>query len=503
MTEVIVERPVEARVSQPEMPNPAPPDPPGPSERLRTVRTLIVAIVVMWVVLVAAWAINRGFTQAAFADQREDIRQTRLRLAGVEELSSVFAEVNRVVEPSVVKIDALRIGGRAGPDGRTYPEANSGSGVVVDVDPETNLGYVVTNNHVVANASRIAVTLADGRSIDAQVLGTDAETDLAVLRIEAENLIAAEWGDSDTLRKGDWVLAFGSPFGFVGSMTAGIVSALNRTQNDGIATPLGPDALQNFIQVDTAINPGNSGGPLVNVRGEVIGINTAIFTRTGEFSGIGFAIPSNQAKRVYDDIRTNGRFIRGWLGIGVASVNRDPARAQQLGFEGNDGVIVTQIYQATPAAESGLRRNDIILQVDDEVIRDAETLRNQTAFARTGQTVSVEVFRDGQTLDIPVVIDAMPDDLLSLTLQPSFDPRRLGMQFAQTNEVGLLITEVEPDSPAAKAGIREGDFLLAVGRQRVTQVADAMALLSQADPQVGIELLIGSGQRIYRVVVRE
>lgn len=472
------------------------------SDRLRTVRTLIVGLVLMWVVLVGAWAVDQALRRNAFGQKAQAVDEARRRLASVEDLSSVFSEVNTAVEPAVVKLDVVRVTGRGGPSGRPVPESNSGSGVVVEVDEAQQLGYVMTNNHVVVNASRIAVTLADGRTVEGRVIGTDPESDLAVVVIRAQNLIAADWGNSDTLRKGDWVLAFGSPFNFVGSMTAGIVSALNRTQNDGIDTPLGIDAYQDFIQVDAAVNPGNSGGPLANLRGQIIGINTAIFSKTGEFSGIGFAIPSNQARRVYDDIRDTGRFIRGWLGVKVMPVGAAPQLAEQLGFEGQSGVIVDTIYRDTPAAEAGLRRHDVIISVDGRPVRDQQALKNMTAFAELGRTVELEVFRDGSALTLPVTIGAMPGDAMTLGLQPQFDPRALGVRLAESKKGPVRITAVMPDSPAEQAGLRPGDYILQIGNQPVRGVAQVNGLLSQLDPRLGVEMLIASDERTFNVVVR-
>ena len=474
----------------------------APSERLRTARTLVVAIVVMWVVLVAAWAVDRAARQSAFGDKVQEVDETRRRLASVQDLSSVFSEVNVVVEPAVVKIDVVRVGGRGGPLGRPSPQANSGSGVIMGVDAKREMGYVVTNNHVVANANRILVTLAAGRSVEGEIVGTDPESDLAVVRIRADNLIAAEWGNSDTLRKGDWVLAFGSPFNFVGSMTAGVVSALNRTQNDGIDTPLGPDAYQNFIQVDAAVNPGNSGGPLANLRGEIIGINTAIFSRTGEFNGIGFAIPSNQARRVYEDIVKDGRFVRGWLGVSVLPVAAAPQLAERLGYDGYGGVFVDTIFRDTPAAQSALRRFDIIVSVDGQSVRDDQGLRNITAFAEIGETMTLEVFRDGETIQLPVTIGPMPDDAMMLGLQPQFDPGALGMQLTDGPEGVVQVEVVAPGSPAARAGIEPGDFILQIGDQPVRGVRQVNELLSQIDVRLGLEVVVVSGDRTYRVIIR-
>ncbi len=490
------------RPPEPELVYAARPPRPGPSERLRTIRTLIIGMVVTWVVIVAAWSFDRSIRRSSFGRYAQAVEDTRRQLAGVQDLSTVFSQVNTAVEPSVVKLEVFRASGRTGPFGRPVPEANSGSGVIVEVDAKAGVAYLMTNNHVVVNASRIAVTLADGRTLEGSVIGTDPESDLAVVMVRAEDLIAAEWGNSDTLRKGDWVLAFGSPFNFVGSMTAGIVSALNRTQNDGIDTPLGVDAYQDFIQVDAAVNPGNSGGPLANLRGEVVGINTAIFSRTGEFSGIGFAIPSNQARRVYQDIRQNGRSVRGWLGVRVLPARADPQRADLLDYDGQSGVIVDTVYRNTPAADAGLRRNDIILSVDGRAVRDQQALKNMTAFAELGRQVALEVFREGETLKLPVTIGPMPDDAMTLGIQPQFDPRALGVRLAESERGAVQIRNVVADSPAHRAGLRAGDYILAIGDQQVRSVRDAEALLAQIDPRLGVGMLIVTRDRTYTILVK-
>ena len=494
------DRPAEP-VAVPVYATPRPPTPEPPrSDRLRTVRTLVVAVVVMWVVLVGAWAIDRAMTQTAYADQKKDVESARLRLAGVEELSGVFNEVNTAVEPAVVKLDVLRAGGRTGPMGRAVPESNSGSGVIVDFDADSGTGYVLTNNHVVANASQIQVTLADGRRVDGESLGTDPESDLAVVSVKADRLVPAAWGDSDGLKKGDWVLAFGSPFNFVGSMTAGIVSALHRNQNSGVMTPGGSEAYSNYIQTDAAINPGNSGGPLVNVRGQIIGINSAIFSRTGDFSGIGFAIPSNQAKRVYADIRKSGRFVRGYLGVTVQAVEVVPDRAKAVGYDGSGGVLVADVYRDTPAAAAGLRRDDVITMVDAERINDPQTLRNVTAFAKPGDKVTVTLVRDGKTLKLPVTIGAFPTDQLKLT---STDPQDdFGLTLQDSRDGPVEVAAVKDGSPAADAGVRAGDVVVGVNRQPIQTARQAQDLLADSDPRAGAVLTVGDGNRLYNLVLR-
>ena len=290
-------------------------------------------------------------------------------LAHVETLATVFRKVGKTIEPSVVNINVIKtvtasrppayddmlrrffpdgdgdgqpdlpegFGPPSGPpggggEGREPMQQGTGSGVIMEVQGSD--AYILTNNHVAGGATEILVTLADGRRIEnGTVVGTDPKTDLAIIKVQADGLVAAPWGDSDRLEKGDWIMAFGSPFGYVGSMTHGIVSALNRR-----AGILGTNGYENFIQVDAPINPGNSGGPLVNVRGEVVGINTAIASRNGGFQGIGFAIPSNQAKFVYEALKANGKVVRGYLGVKIGDVAERPELARSFGYEQPDGL---------------------------------------------------------------------------------------------------------------------------------------------------------------------
>ena len=488
---------------------------PEPSARFVSIRAAVVGAVLMWVILVGAWALNRGFDVWTAAQRERAASDARLRLASVEELSGVFNAVNTALEPAVVKIDVTRPASSAPDDPRRPPggrDGNSGSGVIVQVDGDArrNVGYVVTNHHVVNGATRISVMLSDGRRVDARTLGTDPPTDLAVLQIDAPGLVSAEWGDSDTLRKGDWVLAFGSPFGFVGSMTAGVVSALNRTQTDGVISP-GEDAYQAFIQTDAAINPGNSGGPLVSVAGQVIGINSAIFTRTGDFSGIGFAIPSNQARRVFEDIRDKGQVERGWLGVNVATVADMPEIARRLGFpEGESGVLVEQVWQGTPAAEAGLRRLDIVRLINGEPLNDYNGLRNRAAFARPGDRLTLTVWRGGEERDIEVTVGPMPQGRIDLSnLVPQLDTTSYGLKLANPPEgtpsgpAGSAVVEsVEPQSIAAGSGLRVGDRVIAVNGRPIANADDARQAIAFGNADLGVELHVITDGRVLTVVLR-
>ncbi len=387
--------------------------------------------------------------QAARAEQK--VQATSEELQSVKDLSTVFREVGRVVEPSVVQIEVrktvkgsglqqlpgndpllkkfFRDHGLQTPDGQAAPpdqnddnsngddqaapdagteEVGTGSGVILETDGSTV--YILTNNHVAGGASEMVVTLADGRVIKGgKTIGADAKADLAVVKIKADHVIAAKWGDSDALDRGDWVLAFGSPFGYVGSMTHGIVSALNRT-NVGI---LGNQGYENFIQVDAPINPGNSGGPLVNIHGEVVGINTAIASRSGAFSGIGFAIPSSEARGIYTMLKEKGKVTRGWLGVSIEDVQRDQGLAKSFGYEDDKGVIVQQVIAGTPSS-GHLQEGDIVTSIEGKTVTNVQQLRNQVAMIAPGTSVKLGVFRDKKETEVALTIGEQPDNVMSM-----------------------------------------------------------------------------------------
>jgi serine protease Do len=385
---------------------------------------------------IAGWAVGSSFVDnVRFARAQEVVQQNRQDLATSESLSTVFRKVGKAVEPAVVNImvhkkpsaaggnralpfdeDMLKrffpdrdgdghpdvpegFGGPGGGDEGDSPfeQVGTGSGVIMETSGST--AYILTNNHVAGGASEMVVTLSDGRRIEnAKVLGTDPKSDLAVVKIEADHLIPALWGDSEQLAKGDWIMAFGSPFGYVGSMTHGIVSALNRQ-----AGILGDNGYENFIQVDAPINPGNSGGPLVNTKGEVVGINTAIASRSGSFSGIGFAIPSNRAKFVYGELKNKGKVTRGWLGVGITDVARDPDMARSFGFNGDKGVLVFETHEQTPAWNK-LKRGDIITEMNGKPVETVQALRNQIAETAPGTELTIQVFRNEKQETVKVTL---------------------------------------------------------------------------------------------------
>jgi serine protease Do len=475
-----------------------------------------------------------------FARAEADVQITRQQLSTVEDLSTVFRHVGKVVEPSVVNIrvhkkvketssgmrqDDIRKyfkehglgdvpfdfgdnGGGSSGD-QNLEEIGTGSGVVMDVDG--GYGYILTNNHVAGDASEMEVTLSDGRRIsghDVKLLGADAKSDLAVVQIKADRLIPAKWGNSDELEKGDWIMAFGSPFGYVGSMTHGIVSALNRDQ-------VIPDRneYENFIQVDAPINPGNSGGPLVNIHGEVVGINTAIATVSGGFQGIGFAIPSNQAKPVYAALKEHGKVVRGWLGVSIKSVSDDSDTAKFFGYQGDTGVFVEQTFPNTPASGK-LQRGDVIVAVNGQPVVDASQLRNRVAAIEPNTQTTLRVFRDQKEQDVQITLGDQPDDVMAMlghgeeggaagsTDEATQTPEALGMTLKTLDQdtaeslgirevkTGAVITDVAHDSAAAQAGLRQGDVITEVGRTPVHNAQEAASALKKVDPSKGVPLYV-------------
>jgi serine protease Do len=285
-----------------------------------------------------------------------------------------------------------------------------GTGVIVSED-----GYILTNNHVVRGADEVEVILSTNRRLKAKIVGTDKATDVAVLKVSAKGLAAARLGSSENMEVGDWVLAIGSPFGLDQTVTAGIVSAKGRA-NVGITD------YEDFIQTDAAINPGNSGGPLVNLKGEVIGINTAIASRSGGSSGVGFAIPSDMVRRVMESILDNGRVDRGWLGVGIQDLDEDLARS--FGLKSTRGALVSGVLPAGPAAKAGLKSGDVLLKVAGQEVRDANHLRHLVAGIEPKKKVRLEVFREKQSIEVEVTIGLRDVDQLSRRVIPESAPGR-------------------------------------------------------------------------------
>ena len=416
-------------------------------------------------------------------------------LASPADLSRTFVGVAKQVKPAVVHIQVVEKAKRTSMrgaegmpqipgfppfgGGQSRPQRGTGSGVIVSPD-----GYILTNNHVVGEADEIKVKLGDGRELKARRIGTDPETDLAVIKIEESNLPYAKLGNSEELEQGEWVIALGSPFGLQQTMTAGIVSATGRD-----LPSTGP--FVNYIQTDASINPGNSGGPLVNMKGEVIGINTMIFSRSGGSEGIGFAVPSSISSKVYGQLVKVGRVSRGYLGVLLQDVT--PSVAQAINFKGTEGALIQDLAKEdAPASRAGLRSGDVIVEFDGKPVKSSKQLTEVAAGTPVGKTVQVKYVRDGraETTSLNLAERPRPGEEVAAEMEgPEQNTGRLGISIENvTPEIarqlklkigtGVIISAIQPDGPAAEAGLARGDVIHRVGRTPVTNRQDLMTAIS-------------------------
>lgn len=362
-------------------------------------------------------------------------------------------------------------------------QQGTGSGVIVSTD-----GYIITNNHVVEQATELQVLLSDKRKFTGQVVGTDPKTDLAVIKIDADNLPAATWGDSGQLEVGEIVLAIGNPFGLNQTVTMGIVSAVGRA-NVGIVD------YEDFIQTDAAINPGNSGGALVNLQGELIGINTAIFSRSGGYMGIGFAIPSNMAKSVTTSLREHGKVVRGWLGVSIQELT--PELAEQFQVPDTHGVLVADVMKKGPAAEAGVKRGDIIREYDQHQVQDPRHLRSLVAETAPDTRVTIKILREGRDQDITLKIGELPKDLAPAGSGGSTEGDHalagVTVEPMPSGVPGILVTNVAPRSPAERAGLRRNDILLEVNREAIRNIDDFTRITQGLRPEQPVLVLLKRG----------
>jgi serine protease Do len=422
--------------------------------------------------------------------------------------SGSFSQVAETVAPAVVNINTvMRWTGRTPIEeffGEEFfrrffgeiPEHEQtqrslGSGVIVDPS-----GIVLTNAHVVDRATEIEAVTADGKKHKAKLVGVDRRTDLAVLTLQGGGPYpAATLGDSDRLKVGDWVLAIGSPFGLQQTVTAGIISAKGRS--------IGQGPFDDFLQTDAAINPGNSGGPLVNMSGEVIGINSAIASRTGQYAGVGFSIPSNMAKRIYTELAAKGKVTRGWLGVSIQPLT--PELAKSFGLKDEKGVLISDVVQDSPAERAGIAAGDIVIEFDNKKVQAPQDLQKAVAATVPGKDVPLKVWRDKTEKTLAIKIGETPDDtvalksankggaLLGLEVRPITPDiaRQLNLRGGE----GVVVFSVDDDSGAAEAGLQRGDVIREVNRQRVRNMQDFERATKDVKEGDRVTVLLQRGQQ--------
>ena len=417
----------------------------------------------------------------------------------LEEMQTVITELAEAAKPSVVSLYPITTTGK----GREFSQERipnapgSGAGVIIDSN-----GHIITNNHVVGDFTEIEVRLSDKTKFIAQVIGKDPDTDLAVLKVTADHpLPSARFGDSGTVRVGQWVLAVGNPFGLDRTVTLGVVSGVGR-ENVNLSR------YENFIQTDASINPGNSGGPLFNLRGEVIGINTAIINFA---QGIGFAIPSNMAKQVLQQLIAQGRVVRGWLGVGIQPLT--PELAKKFGVSENEGVLVNEVFEKDPAAAAGIKPGDVITRIEGAVIDSPNRLSRIVAGLLPGATTKVEVVRNQQRMVLDVALTERRDHTVVASLSQSRTEAKLGLdvqdltaalaeKFKLRETRGVLITKVETGSLAQSEGLREGDLIKEVNRADVGSVAEFTSAISKVRRGDTVLLRVLRESRAFYVVLK-
>lgn len=384
---------------------------------------------------------------------------------------------------------------------RKYKEQGQGSGFIISKD-----GYILTNNHVVGDVDKITVELQDGRKFtNAKVIGSDPGTEVALIKIDGDDFPVLPLGDSEKNKIGDWVIAIGNPFGLSETVTVGIISALGRNKV-GIAN------YENFIQTDAAINPGNSGGPLINLDGQVIGINTAIYSENGGYMGIGFAIPVDMARNIEKQLKENGKVIRGYLGILCQDIT--PEMAELLGLKRSDGIIVATVEKGSPADKGGLMNQDVILEMNGKKIESYDTFRNDVADIQPDSKINLKISRDGKEQNLKVTLGERPIDGVAKAItndQPK-SKETLGIEVQNvTNDIarqlgykageGVIVTSVNPESPAGEAGIESGDLITSVNKQSVNSVDEFEKAISNIKENK-VLLLVKHGDYSQFVVIQ-
>ena len=481
-----------------------------------------------WIMRPITAAFLLAFLLVPFSAQAQDhgiesLRQTGKAFAAVAREASpavVFIQVEKIVQqqPAVQFFSPFGEGSPFGDDFsrrffgapqpgqpkqfRQAPQqqrvVGQGSGFIISKD-----GYILTNNHVVGDADKVTVKLQDGREFTAKTIGADPHSDVAVIKIDDKNLPVLPLGDSDAIEVGEWVVAIGNPFGLSHTLTVGVVSAKGRS-SVGIAD------YENFIQTDAAINPGNSGGPLIDLDGRVVGMNTAIFSRSGGYMGIGFAIPINMAKAIKDQLIQTGSVTRGYLGIVIQDLT--PELAKSFGLKDHQGILVAQVSEDSPAEKAGLKQGDVIVEFDGKPVEKVGPFRNHIALKAPDSKEKITVLRNGERKTLSITIGKLPDgelaavgtphslEKLGLTVQ-TLTPD-LARQFGFQGEKGVVVTQVTPGSAAALAGINPGAVILEVNRKPVSNTEEFKRAVAQTPEKGAVLLLIKDGQYSRYVAVK-
>lgn len=443
--------------------------------------------------------------------------------------SNIFVEVAKNQNPAVVHVSQKvkkmkmrdgsngrrgmprgrdRHGGQFNPFGNPFPQerrgppqrGGMGSGFLIEEN-----GYILTNHHVIEGSDEITVRLQDDKEYEAKIIGSDPKTDIALLKIESKNgdpktFPYLKMGNSDGLQVGEWVMAIGNPFGLDHTVTVGVVSAKGRN--------IGAGPYDEFIQTDASINPGNSGGPLLNIDGEVIGINTAIISgNTGGNVGIGFATPINVARKILDDLKENGTVTRGWLGVMVQEIT--PELASTFGLKDNDGALVGNVVPNSPAFHGGIKRGDVIVKFDNSDVKEMAKLPKLVAGTNPGSTVPVEVIRDGKNKKLDIKIDVLEEEGIktaslgnTLGVQPQDISPELAERFNLGEMTGVLVSDVDPESPAGRSGIRRGDVILEINRKPVKNMRDYFALTGKKGAADTLLMLVKRGKTSIYIAVK-
>ncbi|MEO0105784.1 MAG: DegQ family serine endoprotease [candidate division WOR-3 bacterium] len=441
-----------------------------------------------------------------------------------EQGESPFTRVAEMVSPAVVNISAERTVKTGFEDFewnfrgpfedffrdffKNFPRGDTktktlGSGFIISED-----GYVVTNHHVIKNATNIIIRLTNKKEYkgnDVKIIGSDSRTDVALLKIETkERLPYLKFGDSDKIKVGDWVMAVGNPFNLEGTVTVGVISAKGRSH---IPLSEGPD-LQNFLQTDAAINPGNSGGPLLNLQGEVIGINTAITSTSGGNIGIGFAIPINLAKNIIEELKSKGKVTRGYLGVYLEDLTEDMKNA--LNLSSLDGVMINEVIANSPADNAGIKEGDVIIEYDGKKVTDVQSFRIMVASTTPGRTVRLKLIRNGKEMDLKVKIGEMKEEVAGVVGEKQ--GAELGLQVVDIDspdakvynisaKKGVVVTNVESDSPAGNAGLQTGDVIISIDNKKIDDISDFKKAVKELKKGKPVIFQIQRGERKRYVAV--